>query len=434
MIVVHTLPPDQDKAIAVLLNLLRQSKWDSRSESTKLTDSDWQQILQQSIEQGIAPILYHHIHHLPGNAPVPNWVINKLHKLYIRNALRNMRHYHELYQILNALREKAIPVIVMKGAYLAQDIYDDFALRSMGDVDILVKKDHLLDVNQILLALGYRLELEYGDWSYYLANHYHFLYVSPDESMRLEVHWHIQMPGQPFRIDENEVWERALPTTVAGVETMAFCPEDLLIQICIQVTFQHPFDYYPLRSLYDIAEVVRFFGDHMNWLQVQQRSHQWGSEKCVYLALCLTRELLSANLPDLVLSDLEPQDFDQRFTGWARERMFTKVGVTSDFESMPSMSGRFGKVWTSHSLSARLSAFIDAVLPPMDLMAQLYQLKPGSIRGYFYYLVRWKDLLLKHGSKAWQLLSRNPETIALIDSEGKRAALIDWMTPKNQTC
>jgi hypothetical protein len=56
------------------------------------------------------------------------------------SALRNMRRCHELSKVLRILQNDGIPVIVLKGAALAEVVYGNIALRSMSDVDLLVKK------------------------------------------------------------------------------------------------------------------------------------------------------------------------------------------------------------------------------------------------------------------------------------------------------
>ena len=61
----------------------------------------------------------------------------------------------QLAEALGAFRDAGIPTIVLKGAYVAEAVYKNIALRPMSDVDILVKKKDLPAVEKILLKLGY---------------------------------------------------------------------------------------------------------------------------------------------------------------------------------------------------------------------------------------------------------------------------------------
>jgi len=46
---------------------------------------------------------------------------------------------------------------------------------------------------------------------------------------------------------------------------------------------------------------------------------------------------------------------------------------------------------------------------------------------YFYYPVRIKDLLLRHGRQAWRLLRGDKETQDLVKQKNEIAYLRDWL-------
>ena len=106
---------------------------------------------------------------------------------------------------------------------------------------------------------------------------------------------------------------------------------------------------------------------------------------------------------------------------------------TQEATQKPLLSGRFARVYTSQGLPSKISAFLLTFFPSLETMAQLYSLQSDSTRIYFYYLVRLLDLSRKFYSLAWGLLIGDQETMAWIDREGKRSALMDWVIPENQT-
>ncbi len=86
----------------------------------------WDALIQAALQQGVAPLVYHRLKTSSG-APVE--VLTKLRKFYLAQAHRNTLYYHELASILRGLHIAGIPVIILKGAYLAEHVYQNIALR-----------------------------------------------------------------------------------------------------------------------------------------------------------------------------------------------------------------------------------------------------------------------------------------------------------------
>lgn len=119
-----------------------------------LSEADWENLLQQSARHRITPLLYHRLTAFHPDIAIPPTVMEKLQQAYLGNAARNLMLYHNLSRVLNILRRHRIPVIVLKGAHLAELIYGNRTLRFMSDLDLLVQKDDLMRVDALLLEMG----------------------------------------------------------------------------------------------------------------------------------------------------------------------------------------------------------------------------------------------------------------------------------------
>jgi hypothetical protein len=137
-----------------------------------VTAGQWSKVVELAQQHGVAPLLYHRLKRM-GLIDEERSIIHSAHsttdiaeglttengmelkQAFLENAARNMRLYQELQKLLLLLRKQEIAVIVLKGAYLAEAVYDNIGLRVMGDIDMLVEKDNLLRVEQDMLALGY---------------------------------------------------------------------------------------------------------------------------------------------------------------------------------------------------------------------------------------------------------------------------------------
>ncbi len=328
-----------------------------------------------------------------------------------------MRLYHALAKVLTVLRNDDIPVIVLKGAHLAEVVYGNTALRPMSDVDLLVTKADLPRVEEKLREMGYSpsqrfwLEAECATYS-------HLPPFTKPGAAGIEIHWTIGPATNPFKIDVDRLWKRARPAMIAGVEVLVLSPEDLLLYLCLHASFQHGFTM-GLRSLCDISETLRHHRDEMDWEQVRLYAHQWGASKCVYVTLYLTRELLEAAVSDDMLNALEPKDLDPGLLTWAKEQIFADQG------NILPMPPNLARMWVANRLQDKVAAFLKSAFPSRQVMARLYSVSPFSKRIYLYYPIRLKDLLLRYGRTAWRLLRRDEKVIALAERMDRRTALID---------
>ena len=69
------------------------------------------------------------------------WALHDLERCFFRTRLDNLRLYGRLAEVSHRFAEQGLPAIVLKGAYLADAIYADRALRGMADADLLVRRD-----------------------------------------------------------------------------------------------------------------------------------------------------------------------------------------------------------------------------------------------------------------------------------------------------
>lgn len=384
-----------------------------------LSSPDWDALIEESDRYDVAPLLYHRLRIFHSDIPIPANAMARLRHIYLQSAGRGMHLYHELGKVLGLLRHANIPVIVLKGAHLAELVYGNIALRPMGDVDVLVHKDDLMRVEEALLGMGYAPAECHRQIA---EDNCHFVYGLPNRELFVEVHWNFLSSNYRFRIDIDGQWKRSRQVIVAGVEVSVLGPEDLLLYLCLH-TSKHLFEM-GLKPLYDIFETIRYFGKEIDWKQVELRSEQSGTGKCVYLTLRLARELSGASVPDDLMKTIRPSDFDERFMALAKERIFAYGHWNADGLSL---SPSVAQLWRSKRLLNKGSLLLRRAFPFPEEMARLYPAPSGSIRVYFYYPVRIKDLLLRYGRQAWLLLRWNEGMTGLAKQVNDVTPLKDWL-------
>jgi len=382
-----------------------------------LSPPDWDDIIQRSIKHKVSPLLYHRLKSRYSDEGIPDNVASRLRDICLHSIARNVRLYHGLSKALSGLRNDDIPVIVLKGAHLAEVVYSNIALRLMTDIDLLIKKADLSKAGKKLLGMGY---VQSGNSC---VTQSHLAPYTKPGGVSIEVHPVIEILTSPFKIDVDGLWERARPAMIAGVKVMVLSPEDLMMHICIHASYHHYFTM-GLRPFCDISEILRCYRNEIDWAQVQNRARQWGAGKCVYLALYIAKDLLDAAVPDTVLDVLKPDDLDPGIIMRVREQIFTDQAMDANVR----IASPLGRMWGADRLRDKVDVCLkNAFLSPRALK-KMYPVSPFSKWIYLYYPLRLKYLLRRHGRTAWRLLRRDKKITASAEQQSKRNDLSDWLS------
>jgi hypothetical protein len=209
--------------------------------------------------------------------------------------------------VLQALREAAIPIIVLKGAAMAPTLYGDVGLRYMHDVDLLVPEDARARGMAVLNTLGYRIDpgvphdlrararqagLLPRTAGIYARYHFHYGLRRQGQPLPLELHWHIAKPGT--RVAIADFWQEARAVEIAGVETLCFRPEHFLLHLCLHLAGD-PYRQLRLARLIDLW--VAIDRQRLDWDYLRRAAQKYGIARAVRAALGLTREILGVPLP-----------------------------------------------------------------------------------------------------------------------------------------
>ena len=151
----------------------------------------------------------------------------KLKYSYYSNLSRNMRLLHALDNVLEVFNNERIPVIVLKGADLAQNAYPNIALRAMSDIDILVHKQDIQLADTAIKRLGYEIK-QPGKQCHHS---FHTTYVKMEDTLPviIEIHWDLVNPLFFSEINLPFLWQRAEIITSAKHDYMTLCAEDSML-------------------------------------------------------------------------------------------------------------------------------------------------------------------------------------------------------------
>lgn len=401
--------PDREFLLALL-----------RSETIPaLTPEQWQTVYHLARQHGVETLLYRQLKKLGLLAQLPAILHQELREAYLRTADRNMRLYRELSMVAKPLNQENIPFILLKGAYLAEHVYGNMAVRPMGDVDILFRKSDLARVETVLLGMNY---LHKDQLTETIKETHHFVYKHADHELMLEVHWDLVDDLFEIHTDIQALWERATPISIAGIQMYEMMPEDQILHLCIH-TAVHYFQI-GLRAMCDLAETLRYHQTKLNWECLRQRAHQWGANRCVYVNLVLVKELLNAPVPADWLESLKPKNIQVDYLDLAREQIFNNVEAG---DKALVGSPHVVEFWWNKGLIGKAQLFLRRIFLTRQEMARRYPAPADSWRILLYYPVRLKDLLQTHGQVALRLAQGDAEMQSRASRQNEINTLRNWL-------
>jgi hypothetical protein len=274
---------------------------------------DWHYLLRNAHRNGIAPLLYDHLLKSGADGEVPCWVTKELAQAYHAVGYQNLRSYGELRDILHFLETLGIEVIVLKGAMLVEIVWGNVGLRPIGDIDLLVQEHDLDKVDQLLSELGYHSYEGYKSKDWYRKNHHHLSpYHHPEKGVAVEIHYQLVPPNKLFSIDIRKVWERAQPARIEGVDTKILAPEDLVIHLCLHLSYCDLF-IGRIRNLVDLSRAINYYGQRINWDWIKKEACGKKFATFIYYPLYLAKDVLNAGVEKKTLYSFQDHSNLGRF-------------------------------------------------------------------------------------------------------------------------
>lgn len=383
----------------------------------ELTPEQWQEWLALAAAQRVTPVLWQRLKQKGVAHLVPEEAAEALKAALSRNALRNLRLYGELRTLLTALETEDIPVILLKGIYLADAVYGNVGFREMSDIDLLARPGDLRRIAGILTAMGYESPQPICP-DVTLKTCHHLPRLLKSGYAGFEIHWNLMEPKEHGYVTPDGFWERAETVRIAGCDALALSPEDLLLHLCFHTSYHHQFAF-GLRPSCDIAAMIARFGPAIDWQIAVERAGRLGWSRGVYLALYMSRDLVGAEVPAGVLERLQPADMAEAFPGMVRRQ------ILSGKEIAATVPDSLARLLETGSLLGKCRIFLQRVFVSKDLLASSYSVPADSVMIYGCYPRRVFDLLRRHGNTLNKYREGDHHMCGIVNRKNR---IIDWLS------
>jgi len=171
---------------------------------------------------------------------------------------QNKSRLREFSKLQERLAAAGIPVVTLKGIPLAAFYYEDIGVRPMGDIDVLVPRQHARAAVDFMLMDGYRLNFPFSEEDVVKKNGRTFVKEGATE---VDMHWRVLHDfKQPW--SDEALWAGVQTRMFDGIPLRFLRMEDQILHLCA-----HGMRYAeisPLRWLADVTVVLRREGHRMD--------------------------------------------------------------------------------------------------------------------------------------------------------------------------
>ncbi len=232
----------------------------------------------------------------------------------------------EVSCIGKALARPRVPVVLLKGAAYLMAELPAAAGRMFGDVDILVPKESLGDVESALMIHGWRGSNQsdydqryYRKWMHEIPPMYHVR-----RGTCIDVHHSILPETARIKVDTNTLFGSVVPVA-DHPKVYALMPADMLLHSATHLFHEGELEN-GLRDLFDLDSLFRHFGNAPRfWDDLVPRAIALGLTRPLYYAVRYTTMILATPIPPAVVAASQhgrPPPSIVKVMDWSYERVF----------------------------------------------------------------------------------------------------------------
>ena len=209
----------------------------------------------------------------------------------------SMRLIAELFHLMECFASEQIDILVVKGPVLAAQAYGNAAVRSYGDLDVLVRQGDIHRAMAVMMAANYKSRIPLRAVAAG-RNPGQYLFYQPNENLIVELHSEHTLRYFPRQLPLQKCFERQIRVRIDAREVPALSVEDELVLICIHGA-KHFWE--RLMWIADVAWLVSRQTE-IDWERTVQTAAEVGAERMLNLGLRLAADLLKMPLPSRILA------------------------------------------------------------------------------------------------------------------------------------
>ena len=317
---------------------------------------DMEYLLDLAVKEGLGGVLYKSLLKAGLLETIDPRHNQKLYTCYYLTIRHNLKLGHALNTLLEAIREKEVPVVLMQGIALLQQVYQDVGLRPMTDLDLWVLPRGYQDLVDVLLGQEYERTPLYPN-----------TFRKGEICIDLHTHilWADRIRSRELLLNETqeEIYRRTEIFDLQGGRVLCLAPQDQFIYLGLHA-LKHNLE--RLIWLVDLRLLTSGW-EEKDWQVLLGRAESLGHCNTLFYILFLLSELFDVKTPPAVSSPLRKWRPD-----WLEKRILQRR-----------LSGRRIPTWAQLILISKgrgwrvkLSFFMETLFPRPAILRQIFANSP----------------------------------------------------------
>jgi Uncharacterised nucleotidyltransferase len=250
---------------------------------------DWTFLQDSADHHRLTPLLYWAL-----QSTQPSLVPERLAADFRSSARKSLVLTGELTRLVDLFERKGITVLPFKGPALAIAAYDNLALRSFDDLDLLVGRRDLWRARDLLIEAGYKESVPLGDRrGDALLDSYDELVMTGGNGLPMvELHWSFLPPHFSVPLDPAEFLARRATVSLGNRTIPSLCPEDLLLVLTLHGA-KHCWS-----RLGFICDIAWLISEHqLDWKAVLDKAAGMRVVRMLLIAVALAGRIFGTPIP-----------------------------------------------------------------------------------------------------------------------------------------
>ena len=216
---------------------------------------------------------------------------------------QNLMRFKKLENIISYFDDMNVEYLLIKGAALLIEYYEDIGLRTMNDIDILVPPNQAAQAHSLLLQAGGTPEI-FVDFPK-LSRYRHSVGFHMKNNLTIDLHWNsFNNEGIGEKLEYWNFTKSASINPINPIATKVLVPEyNLFLTLVHSLTSGGPVA--SLRWIPDSVFILRKTSNEFNWITFLEITENYGLAIMAKHSLNYLQSTFEINIPAFVIQEIE---------------------------------------------------------------------------------------------------------------------------------
>lgn len=349
---------------------------------------NWERLIKNIIANGLGPLLYKKLPYLSNRNLLPDFAERRIYKSYLKTLSKNIKLYNAFEIVIKKFQQQNIPVIALKGIYLAENFYKDLSLRQMSDIDLLIHEEDKDLCFDILDELGFypydgiRTEETNG----HSKDLIHYKARINKQEISVELHIKIHHLNENYFVPVEELWNNKVQIpdkNYLNVYSLDF--NHNLIHLILHLDKHFKSGHIQFTCFIDLVNILNEYIKSMDWAELGLLCKNYRCESIIFKYVILANRYFGIDIPETIHNEYKKllrNETSKLFIRYICGYTIYKTFVSEYIIDLKSVTE--SKLKISYLLLSKL------FFPPKSFLKNKYKIKYDALL-VFYYPYLWSE-------------------------------------------